>query len=307
MIARTSWFVLLCSSVLLWHHRDIEAIAGLLSDDRYTHIVVVPVISLALIWFRRKSVFANVHHSPRIGLPLLALGAGLSYLAAAHLGADRGNSHFLASSAIVVSLIAAFALFYGPRAAKAALFPLGLLLLSIPIPPPIVSVAQVALQKASAEVTHVILNLLGIPVFREGMVFALPGVTIEVARECSGIRSGISLFVTGLVLSYLGLGSNWRRACCVLLTVPIAILKNALRISILSLLGAYVSKDYLLGTLHHSGGPLFALFSLSLLLVVLWGLRRNERRAVDRARLGPAVSTAAALEKEQRFQNSPAG
>jgi exosortase len=116
-------------------------------------------------------------------------------------------------------------------------------------------------------------------VFREGLVFSLPELTIEVARECSGIRSSIALLVTALVLGYLYLRSNWRRACLIILVIPIAILKNAVRIATLSSLGSYVSIDYINGTLHHGGGPVFSLLSLSLLLGVLWSLRRRERRS----------------------------
>jgi exosortase len=151
-----------------------------------------------------------------------------------------------------------------------------MLLLSIPIAPAIVEVAEVALQRGSADVTHVLFRLTATPVFRQDLIFSLPGLTIEVAEECSGIRSGISLLITALVLSYLFLRAGWTKACFILLTVPIAIVKNAARITILSLLGVYVSPDYLHGPLHHRGGPLFSILSLVMLLAGLWLLRKAE-------------------------------
>jgi hypothetical protein len=60
--------------------------------------------------------------------------------------------------------------------------------------------------------------------------------------------------------------------------VPLAIFKNGLRIAILSWLALYESADYLVGDLHHRGGPLFSTIDFALLLFVVWLLRRGERR-----------------------------
>jgi exosortase len=136
--------------------------------------------------------------------------------------------------------------------------------------------AEIALQLGSAEVTSALFQTFSTPVYREDLLFYLPGVTIEVAKECSGIRSAISLLITALILGYLGLRTNWRRACCVALVVPIAIVKNAVRISTLAWLTIYVSPDYLSSELHHSGGPVFAIISLALLIPAVWFLRKSE-------------------------------
>jgi exosortase/archaeosortase family protein len=84
------------------------------------------------------------------------------------------------------------------------------------------------------------------------------------------------LLITALTLGHLFLRSGWSKAWCVFLTVPIAIVKNAVRIATLSLLGVYVSQDYLHGNLHHRGGPVFSILSLALLLASLWVLRKRE-------------------------------
>ena len=134
------------------------------------------------------------------------------------------------------------------------------------------------LQRASAEVTYLLFRLVGTPVFRQGFQFSLPGFDIEVARECSGIRSTIALLITALVLSYLFLRSGWRRASFVILTIPIAIFKNALRIASMSWLGIYVSKDYLYGDVHRYGGLPASAMALLLLIPTLLLLQRSEQR-----------------------------
>jgi exosortase len=300
MTGRTCYFFLCGVTLsLLAFRNDLESLACLSwNDNRYTHIALIPALSLALIVFKRRSIFRNLQYSLGPGLQLGALAALLSGFAKArpeYLGQHGGL--MAAAAAIFVAWTAGFVLFYGIRSARAALFPLALLLLAVPLPPPVVEVVETTLQRGSAEVTYEIFRLTATPVFREGLLFSLPGFTIEVAQECSGIRSGISLLITALTLSHLFLRSGWSMACCILLTVPIAILKNAVRIATLSLLGVYVSQDYLHGNLHHRGGPVFSILSLLLLLTVLWLLRKCEDSAIRRKQLSAGSGVIATREQ----------
>ncbi len=260
------------------------------NDSRYTHIALVPVVSVFLILFERDRIFRRVEYSPRLGLALAGLAAVI-YAAAKIWSEPLGyyNTLTLIAAALLLVWVAAFVLFFGARCAQAAQFSLALLLLAIPIHPNIVEVAEVFLQKGSADVTYLIFRATSVPVFREGLVFSLPGVTIEVAEECSGIRSGISLLITALVIGHLYLRTGWGQVCCVLLTIPIAIVKNAARIAILATLGAYVSKDYLHGNLHHHGGPLFSILSLAMLLASVWALRKSEDAVAPTSRAATGV------------------
>jgi exosortase len=118
----------------------------------------------------------------------------------------------------------------------------------------------------------------GVPVFRDGFLFTLPGLTVEVAEQCSGIRSGISLFLVGILAGHIFLKSGWRKLALAAAVVPITIAKNGLRIVTISLLGAYVDRQVLSGPLHQAGGIPFFGVALVLLAVVLWALRRGERK-----------------------------
>jgi exosortase len=288
-----SFLLYIALSVVVFRGAAIELTTLSWNDNRYSHIVFIPIISLGLLILKRRQVFREVRYDYRLASVLVASAAlayGVPRMWPQHLG--QHGSLAVTSAAIVCSWAAGFAFFYGTRCVKAALFPLGLLLLMVPIAPPVVEVAEVALQKGSAEATHLIFIATSTPVFREGLIFALPGLTIEVAEECSGIRSAISLLITALVLGYLLLRTGWARVCCALLTIPIAIFKNAVRIATLSLLGAYVSPDYIHGPLHHRGGPLFSVLSLILLIAGVWLLRKGEDHTTgkgDPGAPGPGV------------------
>jgi exosortase/archaeosortase family protein len=108
----------------------------------------------------------------------------------------------------------------------------------------------------------------------------LPGVGIEIARECSSIHSGWALFITGLLLAHMFLKSTRMQVCLTLLTIPIAIFTNAVRIVTIWFLATKVDIGFLYGKLHHRGGILFSLISLSILVVSLYVLRRTEGQEI---------------------------
>jgi exosortase len=115
------------------------------------------------------------------------------------------------------------------------------------------------------------------PVFRQDLVFALPGITIQVAEECSGIRSSLALVISGLVIAYIFLRTPAARIAFVVLIVPVAIAKNALRIVALSWLSVHVDPSFITNSLAHrtSGLPVFGL-SLIVLGTIAWFFRKAE-------------------------------
>jgi exosortase len=122
-----------------------------------------------------------------------------------------------------------------------------------------------------------IFHLFGVPVIRQGFDFALPGVTIRVAEECSGIRSTLAMLITAVVAGHLWLRSFPRTLLLCLATIPISIVKNAVRIAVLSWLAIHVDAQFLLGSIHHEYGGIlffgFGLLQMAALLVLLQRFR----------------------------------
>jgi exosortase len=199
----------------------------------------------------------------------------------------------LLTVAIVMVWLAGFTVCYGMRAAKAALFPLLFLLLVAPLPLAAMDAVVVMLQKGSAQASYLLFTLGGVPIVRYGFRFELPGIVIEVAKECSSIHSGWALFITSLLVAHVFLRFFWTKACLIVLSLPIAVGTNAIRIVTIWFLGTHVDSGFLSGNLHRRGGILFSFVSLPTLLVVLYVLRKIERRRetwiddVDRLFGGP--------------------
>jgi len=244
--------------------------------EHYSHIVIIPVISLFLVYVRRDTIFADAEWGARLGAVVMIAAIVASSLPRI-LRLDDATAWTVAMVSMVLAVVGAFVFCYGMRAFKKAAFPLLFLLFMAPLPPVLLHSIVGFLQRASAEASAVIFQLIGVPVFRQGFVFALPGLTIEIAEECSGIRSSIALFIVGLVAAHLYLGSTWTKIAVAVLAVPVAIAKNAVRIVVLSLLGIYVDPGFVgPGLLHRNSGiPVFAMAFASL-GAIIWLLHKSE-------------------------------
>jgi exosortase len=113
-------------------------------------------------------------------------------------------------------------------------------------------------------------------VLRDGVVFHMPGLSIEVAPQCSGIRSSLALAITCVLAGHMFLKRGWNKALLVLAVIPITMLKNGIRIVTLTLLALYVDRGFLESSLHRDGGILFFVLALCLMAPILFLLRRSE-------------------------------
>lgn len=251
-----------------------------LANDTFSQILVVPFVSMFFIYEGRKKLFSEASFAWVLGAALMA--PGWLFVAAARLNVWHlrlTNQASLFVFGIVLIWLGAFGLFFGTRAFRSARFPLLFLLLSIPIPEPILSYIVRFLQKESANAAEIFFWLAGVPYLRQDLVFDLPGVSIQVAEECSGIRSSLALLITTVLAGYLFLRSSWRRLSLCALVVPLAIFKNGLRIATLSTLAIYVNPGFLQGNLHHRGGIVFFVIGgLLPMIVILILLQKFEHR-----------------------------
>ena len=281
MTGRHGCFILIALASLALFRVPLAALAQLaLHDERYSYIAFVPFISACLLYLERKGVFHETRRTKAAGFSLVSIGAALYWIFKARETAlNQASGLLLFTAAIVLVWIGGFLFCYGIPTSRAAVFPLVFLFLVVPPPPVVLEKLVVWLQKGSADVSYVLFKMAGVPVLRQGFTFSLPGLNIEVAEQCSGIRSSISLFIASILAGHLVLRSASRKICLSLLTIPIVIAKNALRIVILSLLGIYVDRDVLFGGLHKTSGLLFSPLALLVLAWLLWILYKSESRS----------------------------
>jgi exosortase len=276
-------FLLLVSTlgVVIAFYGPLRELAGLSRhSELHSHIPLMPVIAGYLLYQKRKVVFSQAEYGLHLGIPLLAIGSTLFIFFRNQRTALGQNDYLsLMICAALITWIGSFICCLGGHSFRAAAFPALFLLFTIPIPSAVLEQIITFLQQWSAEASYAFFRLAGIPVCREGLVFNLTGLSIEVAKQCSSIRSSLALFITGVLLSGLFLRTMWARGMLLLAAIPLAILKNGIRIVTLTLLGLYVDERFLIDSpLHRRGGIVFFLIALSLLVTIMWVLRKWEQK-----------------------------
>ena len=298
-----------------------------LHSDLYSHILLIPFVSLYLAWLKKWSLSpaseptaielinspgaaAGASPSPpqeeRVGerrtfpyitsspmavtsepsrkLAALPLAAGLlsilGYFFALHSGAKLAPVDSLAwtTFSFFLLFIAACFLALGKQTLRALVFPLAFLIFFVPFPNALENVLESFLQYRSADAAELLFRIAGTPLLRHDVDFQLPGFSLQVAPECSGIRSSLVLFITSLVAGQLFLRSPWKRALFALAVIPLGILRNAFRIVTIGELCVHVSPDMIDSYIHRRGGPVFFAISMVPFFVLLYYLRKSDLR-----------------------------
>ena len=283
-------FAFFCTvSILFWWHSLVITLGLALANEAYTHILLILPLSAALIYVDSKyqgskhadskALWIDPQPSPRIGAALLVLALAIGGYARWGMVGVRDDVRLsLGMFALVTWWIASVLLCFGVRAFQLFLFPLCFLFLMVPIPEFVLRWIVEFLQQQSALAARIMFRAVGVPVTQDGIMLSIPNLDIEVARECSSIRSSLMLIVTTMVLAHLFLRSWWRRALLIAAAIPLSVAKNGLRIVTIAELGTRIDPGFLNGKLHHNGGIIFFGVGVVAVVLLLWLLRQTERR-----------------------------
>jgi len=268
---------LLLIGVVCWWRSIVTLLTLAFTNEQYSHVLLVlPVsLSLALLEGRDKNVRPAWSLFPALALVVVSLTILLAVQFTTDWVGERALIISIAS--LVVFCIGLMMLFFGVPAVRQLLFPLLFLFLIVPIPQVVVDKCIVALQVASTEATFTLFRWSGVPVLKSGFILTFPALDIEIAKQCSGIRSSLILLISSMVLAHLYLRSYWGKILLVLAVVPISIAKNAVRIFVLSILGMKVDPAFLYGRLHRNGGVVFFLLSLAVLVALVKAINKGEK------------------------------
>ena len=238
------------------------------TDPNYGHGFLVPVFAGYVVW-RERQKLARIWWKPsNFGLVVMLGAVGL--LMVGSLGAELFTSRFS-----LLVLIAGVVLFLaGWRMLRAISFPLGFLILMIPIPVLIYNQITFPLQLLASRFATFWLQSVNVPVLREGNLIILPNYTLEVVDACSGIRSLMTLITLAVAYGYLMNDRRWVRWVLALLMIPIAIVSNAIRIMGAGLLTYHFGHEMAEGFFHEFSGWVIFVAALVLMFVCHWLLRK---------------------------------
>jgi len=280
---RLAGWSLFCAFLSLVYAKPLIALGRFaLGSELYSYVVLIPLISIYLLWTKRNELL-SCRMGPVSFTAIIPVLAGVGSLVAYGVMAVRGwtpsESDYLSITigSFVSFVIAGFLFFFGRDMTRAAAFPIGFLIFMVPLPTLFTDWLEEFLQHSSADAASALLSLSGATVFREGLRFHLPGIVIEVAKECSGIHSTLVLLITSLMAGHIFLRSPWKKATLALAVVPLGIVRNGFRIFTISMLCVHVGPAMIDSPIHHRGGPIFFTLSLVPFLALLFILRKSER------------------------------
>lgn len=249
------------------------------TDDDVSHGFFVPVVAGYIVWSRREKLL-SIEWKPAWwgGIGLLVWAALQAYLGM--LGAEL----FLQRTAFLFSLVGVLLILGGTALVRELAFPLLLLAFMIPLPSVIYNQITFPLQLFASAVAEKSLEVLNIPVLRDGNILELPSQKLSVAEACSGIRSLLSLSFLSLVYAYFFDRKVWMRWVLLIATIPIAIVANSARVT---LTGVFSEIDPSLaeGFFHEAEGWVIFIVALVILVVfhqiLNWVYGRFRRKPLE--------------------------
>jgi exosortase len=254
--------VLVGSFALLYWRVLARLVHDWINDGNYSHGFLIVPLSLYFVWERRARLRAVPRQPSAFGL-VVVIGS-LVILLAGLMGAEL----FLTRLSVVGVIAGSILFLFGWRTLRLLTLPVLFLLLMIPIPAIILNQVTFPLQLLASQVGEASLRGLNVPVLREGNVIVLANVSLEVAEACSGIRSLISLLTLGIVYGYFADSRFSVRFVVALLTIPIAIASNGLRVAGTGIAAHYWGPQAAEGFFHTFSGWLMFVVAFCMLFVV---------------------------------------
>lgn len=269
-------------------------------NELASYVLLIPVVAGSLF---RQSMASAPRPTGRSRVPAIFALAGAAALLAVAWGSrgttDLTRNDFLGPGilAYVFALISCAFLTLGRAGVWHFAFPLGFLAFAAPLPSWAVNGLEIFFQHTSAEVAAWMMQVAQIPNLRSGLIFQLAGITIQVAQECSGIRSSLVLFIVSVYGGHIILRSPVRRCVLALFVIPLAIARNGFRIVTIAALCTHVSPRMIDSPIHHRGGPIFFALSLVPLFLLIYWLRRGEKQSGKVS--GPVVENSAGMNRRE--------
>jgi len=253
--------------VLLYWHVIVKLVHDWSVDENYSHGFLIVPLAVYFAWERRDRLQLLPIRGSSIGLVFVA--GSLLVLIAGLLGAEL----FLTRISMIGMLVGMVLFVLGWKHLKALMFPLGILLLMIPVPAILFNQILFPLQLLASRVGEASLSAAGIPVLREGNVITLANTKLEVAEACSGIRSLVSLLTLAIVYGYFVDSRMSIRLAIALSAIPVAILANGVRVAGTGFAAHYFGPSAAEGFFHTFSGWLVFVVAFVLLCGVMQLLR----------------------------------
>ncbi len=239
-------------------------------DPEAGHGLLLGPLSAYLMY--RSGLLAN--RRPQVALGLLVLAGSVFLRILSGLAAEQ----FTMRLSLIGAFVGLILYMWGVHQVMRWWLPLALLLLSVPLPQVILSTLAFPLQLKASAIGATMLRWRDVPVQLAGNVIHLPGQSLFVTEACSGLRSLTALTSLGLLMGGLWLRRPTLRVLLLLLTLPVAVLVNGVRVFLTGFLVFFVSPKLGEGFMHLTEGWVMFVGAFLILGAITWLLVQGEAR-----------------------------
>ena len=235
-------------------------------DSYYSHGPLVPFLALFLLWINRKIIAQTPIKPSWYGLLILAVGAPV------HSVAMLMEVRMLYMLTFFITLFGILLLFLGWRMVKVVAVPVLFLVTMMPIASGIIDSLTANAQLVSATVATKFLQFTGYDVTQYGNIIRGDGLPddLRVASPCSGLRLLISLVTFSWFFTCLIVAPRWKKAVIFLMSFPLAVFINSLRITMIGYVGFWIGTVEAMHTFHDYSGYI----GLGVCFFILFGIAR---------------------------------
>jgi len=234
----------------------------------FSHGYIVPAISAWIVWRRRQLIWSRRRRGAWTGV--LLVGAGVTIALVGHAAGLR-TPPFVGLPLVLLGLTAAT---LGWSAARFVVVPAAFLFFSYPIPNYFYIELSTSLQLVSSQIGAGLLDALDVPVFLDGNIIDLGTMQLQVAEACSGLRYLLPLVCFGTLCAFIYRAPWWAKLLVVLITLPLTIVLNGLRIAATGLFVHFGSREWAEGFMHLFEGWVVFLLALALLFAFMVAVQR---------------------------------
>jgi exosortase D (VPLPA-CTERM-specific) len=248
-------------------------------EDYSYGYLIIPIV-LYLLW-GKKAELCSLYSVPSwSGMVPFSFGICLFWLG------ELGGEYFTLYISFWLILVGLCWIHLGWEKIKIIGFPLFVTLTMFPLPNFLYTKISVYLQILSSRLGVDMLQLYGMPAYREGNIIDLGFTQLQVVEACSGLRYLIPLIVMGILVAYFFRTALWKRMVLVISTMPLAVFTNSMRVALTGVISEIWGTKAAEGFFHYFSGWLIFIFCLALLLAELWLLTKipylESRRAAGK-------------------------
>ncbi|MFC1898821.1 exosortase/archaeosortase family protein [Chloroflexota bacterium] len=252
--------IVLYLPVLIW------LVQEWLNNPFYGHGFIVPIVSAISFWMKRDNFKLEKPSLPGI---IICFAGLLIYV----LSFSIWGIYFLSALSLLIVIFGAIVYLVGMGRAREFLFPIGFLFFMIPMP--IVNQLSYYMQNFTSYATVAVVRLFNVDITAVGNQISLSNSSFIIGPQCSGMNSIISLLTIAVFLAFMLMTCNafWKKIILSLSALPLAVLSNIVRITILLIIAENWGTEAAMSYFHNISSPLLFILSITLLFVLAKFLR----------------------------------